>query len=70
MDTPIDLEQARLDRQPHFNWFALCLPCQRTWIATAAVSTSVFGLECPTCGQQKSFASAIPDGFLDQFKGV
>jgi len=47
------------DNQPHFNYYALCISCGNTWIATCHYQTNPFKLECPNCGEQKSFCSHV-----------
>lgn len=49
----------------HFNVFALCLECKKRWIGTVEVKASLFELECPECHKQNSFASIIPDEYVD-----
>ena len=54
------------DRRPHCNVFALCLACWNRWIGTVVVRTSFFKLECPACKERESFASFIPDEYLEE----
>ena len=62
MDNVIDIR----DRQgAWFNVMALCLGCKHKWIGTVECRTSLFKLECPKCGAFDSFASFIPDQWID-----
>lgn len=66
--------------KPHFNVLAMCVStkfddvhfdtetCGYRWIGTVISGTSLFGLECPKCGRQNSFASFIPDDYLAEFR--
>lgn len=49
-----------------FNVMALCLNCHYKWIGSVEAKTSLFTLECPGCGADNSFASFLPDDYLDQ----
>lgn len=59
-----ELKQRREDREPHFNVWAMCLPCSHRWIGTVHYKTSLFSLLCPECGSEESFASIIPNEYL------
>ena len=60
-----EAEEKRKDNEPHFNVWAMCLPCSHRWIGVVHFSTSLFKLECPSCGAQESFASIIPGEYLE-----
>lgn len=51
----------------HFNVIIMCLPCSHRWVGMVECQTSLFRLECPDCGAQDSFASFIPDEYLEDF---
>lgn len=51
----------------YFNVIALCLVCTGKWIGTVKATASLFQLECPHCKEFDSFASFIPDEYLEQF---
>lgn len=51
----------------YFNVIALCLLCRHKWIGMVEVETSLFTLQCPACGTQDSFASFLPDDYLEEF---
>lgn len=62
MSEPIDI----CKNLPHFNIMALCLSCSHRWIGLVVARTSLFQLECPRCGAQNSFATFIPDEYLEE----
>ena len=49
-----------------FASFALCLLCKSTWIAHHTADTPLNSLECPICFKQDSFASVLPDEYVDE----
>lgn len=53
--------------EPHFVLAVLCVPCSHRWIGVTHHTTSLFKLECPSCGAQESFASILPPEYLNQF---
>lgn len=59
MSDVVDLEAHKQSKEPHVNFWALCLKCNRKWIATCHYLTSPFTLECE-CGAADSFGSIIP----------
>lgn len=46
--------------------FAICLICQRRWIAAVNFNTPIFKLECPSCKSRESFASIVPSEYLKE----
>lgn len=60
-----ELKDRRLDTEPHFNIWALCLKCSKRWIGTVHYMTSLFTLECPECKSCDSFAAVIPGEYLE-----
>lgn len=52
--------------QPHWTLMAMCLSCKKTWVATVPAHTELFGLECPLCAEQNSFASFVPIDYLEE----
>lgn len=60
-----EMLEKRKDNEPHFNVWAMCLPCSHRWIGVVHFETSLFSLECPSCGAQESFASIIPRDYLE-----
>jgi len=50
----------------HYAIIILCLACRFRWFGTVAQNTSLFKLECPQCREQDSFASFLPDEYLDE----
>lgn len=56
------------DKRPHYAVMAMCLQasCQHRWFATVLARTSLFKLECPKCGAQNSFASFLPQDYLEE----
>lgn len=50
-----------------FAALAMCLACQKRWVAGVPKETSLFTLECPECHEQKSFASILPSEYLGEF---
>jgi hypothetical protein len=52
----------------HYVAFAMCLPCARRWIASVTALNSLFHLECPSCRAQDSFASLVPQEYLNEFE--
>lgn len=54
--------------QPHYNVLALCLECNHKWIGTVPARAKLFELECSQCETQNSFASFLPDEYLEEFK--
>jgi len=52
--------------EPHFTIMALCLLCDKRWIGLVTKRTNLFGLECPRCGMKESFASFIPQKYLEE----
>ena len=77
MSKIINLDDYRKDNL--FAVLALCLeasenesmdylePCFHRWVAGVPKKTSLFKLECPSCGAQNSFASILPSEYLDVF---
>lgn len=63
VEGPIDIYK----NLPHFNVLAMCLPCGHRWIGTVIAKTSLFKLECPSCGAFDSFASFIPPDYSEEF---
>lgn len=57
------------DDGPYFNVLAMCLPCSHRWITTVERKISLFKLLCPECQATDSFATFIPDEFIDSFLG-
>lgn len=68
MTEVIDLEAHRDKDAPHFSIIAFCLMCDRRWIGSVPARTSLFTLECPECGSTKSFASFLPDAYMENFQ--
>lgn len=62
-------ENATLEQEPHFNVFAMCVPCGARWVATVHYKTPLLMLECPACGAQESFPCFIPDSYSALFTG-
>lgn len=50
-----------------FAALAMCLSCQKRWVAGVPAETSLFKLECPACHVQDSFASILPSEYLTNF---
>jgi hypothetical protein len=50
-----------------FTALAMCLECQKRWVAGVPKETSLFRLECPECHKQNSFASILPSEYLSEF---
>lgn len=46
---------------------AMCMSCLHRWVAGIPAETSLFGLECPLCGEEDSFASVLPSEYLHKF---
>lgn len=51
----------------HYAIAALCLVCSYRWFGLVVKDTSLFALECPSCRAQHSFASFMPDVYLESF---
>lgn len=61
--------------KPHSVYMALCLApyrkeghegietgyCHKRWLATVPDNCNLFKLQCPTCGEQNSFVSPVPE---------
>jgi hypothetical protein len=67
--------------KPHYNVMAICMApktiqfhencknlCYHRWIGTVMKNTNLFELECPKCRHQNSFASFLPDEYLEEFE--
>lgn len=65
-DNLINLEDFRTGEYL-FAALALCMECKHRWVAGVPKETSLFGLECPTCKVQNSFASILPSEYLSEF---
>ena len=52
-------------KKPHFAIMAMCLVCNHRWMGLVVPETSLFQLECPMCHLQKSFASFMPQSYLE-----
>lgn len=63
----------------HYSVLAMCVNqkfegkllvdlCGYRWIGTVVAGTSLFKLQCPRCGEQDSFASFLPDEYMEEFK--
>lgn len=50
-----------------FAALAMCLDCDKRWVAGVPKETSLFKLECPNCHEQNSFASILPSEYLNDF---
>jgi transcription elongation factor Elf1 len=53
------------DYDSYFNWWVLCLSCLHRYVATVPASAPIFALECPRCGDCKSFPSHVPKDWSD-----
>jgi hypothetical protein len=51
---------------PHFMLAAMCLACNKRWIALVIAKTSLFHLECPECHAENSFATFMPQAYLEE----
>lgn len=78
MREPIDLDDYR--PTPYlFAALAICMSekwdglgeyqgiCGHRWVAGIPKDTSLFKLECPSCHEQNSFASILPNEYLSDF---
>jgi len=54
-------------RLPRYTVAAVCVRCFHRWIGSVLARTSLFGLECPECHMQESFASFLPEGYMEEF---
>ena len=66
MDNVINLDDYR--KHSHFSAMALCLECNKRWIAGVTEQNSLFTLECPKCHAQNSFGSIIPQEYMKCFE--
>lgn len=68
----VSLGQKRQEKEEsELSWFnasALCLACKTRWIATISEQTALFQLECPSCKCTESFASVLPQEYMDHFE--
>lgn len=48
----------------------LCLACLNRWVAGLEFRESVFDLECTECKTKDSFASFLPENYLEQFESL
>lgn len=62
----INLDEYR-PKEYLFCALAMCMACLHRWVAGVPAETSLFKLECPTCGEQDSFASVLPSEYLHKF---
>lgn len=51
-------------KKAHYPILAMCIACKHRWIGIVVAATSLFRLECPTCGAQDSFASFLPIDYM------
>lgn len=49
----VDLNKARIERNPHIAGVAECIGCQHQWVATVPASIKTHWLECPECHAPK-----------------
>lgn len=69
MSNVVDLNSRRPPSEEMFwNVFALCLACGTKWIGTVPNNVSLFKLECPHCGNFNSFATFVPDDYVNSLK--
>lgn len=73
MDSKVaDLDEKRREKQDsELSWFnaaAFCIHCRTRWIATISEKTALFNLECPSCKETDSFASVLPQEYMDKFE--
>lgn len=59
----IDLQEIRDSNEPWYAISAMCIACDFRWVGGVRIETSLFYLECPNCGEQKSFASVLPEDY-------
>lgn len=51
-----------------FAVLAMCLDCENRWIGIVNHDTPLFELECGGCHHRNSFASVLPDEYLEPVK--
>ncbi len=54
--------------EPTYTIAAVCVRCWHRWLGSVMARTSLFGLECPECRQQESFATFLPDEYMQEFR--
>lgn len=65
MNEIIQLDDHRPDNRKWFVAMALCLECLHKWVATVPEDVRLYSLECPKCKKKNSFASVLPEEFLN-----
>lgn len=68
MSNIFDLEDYKYKKTKTYVVFSLCMNCFCRWIGHVKIDTSLFKLECPKCGVQDSFASFVPDSYLEDLE--
>lgn len=53
--------------KPTHGIVAMCVACQHRWYGLVYLGTSLLGLTCPECGEEQSFATFLPEGYLEAF---
>lgn len=64
-DVVVSIDDMRNAKKPKFVVLAMCILCLERWIATVYNETPLFKMECRHCGARESFASFIPEGYLE-----